>query len=58
MVKERYNWIGDKEEINQMTRGSEDTKDFIVLRPLEVRSWRINLNEKIVDREVGGPKPI
>lgn len=41
-----------------MTRGSEDSSDSIVLRPLEVRSWRINLSEKIVDREVGGTKAL
>jgi len=41
-----------------MTRGSEDSSDSIVLRPLEVRSWRINLSDKIVDKEVGGTKAI
>lgn len=41
-----------------MTRGSEDSSDSIVLRPLEVRSWRINLSEKIVDREIGGTKAL
>ena len=41
-----------------MTRGSEDSSDSIVLRPLEVRSWRINLSDKIIDKEVGGTKAI
>lgn len=34
IFKERYNWIGDNEEINHITRGSADTSDSVVLRPL------------------------
>lgn len=36
-----------------MTRGSSDSKDSIVLRPLEIRSWRISLKGGIVDKEYG-----
>jgi hypothetical protein len=49
ILKERHRWVQDDEEINQITRGKSDTKDQIVLRPLEIRSFRINLKEKIVD---------
>jgi hypothetical protein len=57
MFKERYNWIGDEDEINHISRGDLDTDNSIVLRPLEIRSWRINLKEEIVDREMGNNAP-
>ena len=39
---------GVGEEVNTLTAGNNDKDGLIILRPLEIRSFRINFSEKIV----------
>jgi hypothetical protein len=54
VLSERKAWNKITGEINMFNGGSKDTHSEIVLSPLQVRSFRINLKNKIA----GGSAPL
>lgn len=54
VLSERKAWNNIVGEINMFNGGSKDTHSEIVLSPLQVRSFRINLKNKIA----GGSAPL